>query len=256
MVKNSSNAISANNNHSLITSTSSVTAPGQRIISVPDALCEHTCAEWGIESWRKENPTDEGRNCTARRWELWFVQGRCQWESRDKRLAESKDRGGEGDVHLLQARSDQEKDGQIWSAGVSTDPQCASGLRHLWDVNLPVKVAQWLTSLWQGRRWNWPSVGWIQRQQPGDHPPSLQQGLTVISCFIALLFNWIFLADLHTHASIKNVHVCVETYTDSRIVFITLFWWANYLAWVLFLCFLPSLLTVQGMPKLLHCLKY
>lgn len=56
---------------------------------------------------------------------------------------------GEDDVHLPQARSDLEKDGQRWGAGVLMsgpllDPPCASGLRQLWDVNLPVEVAQCL----------------------------------------------------------------------------------------------------------------
>lgn len=56
---------------------------------------------------------------------------------------------GEDDVRLPQARSDLEKDGQSWGAGVLMsvpllDPPCASGLGQLRDVNLPVEVAQCL----------------------------------------------------------------------------------------------------------------
>lgn len=75
MVKNSSSAISANNSHSLITSTSSMTAPGQpHYFNARFLVWAHACAEWGIESQKKGNPADESENCISGRWEEWCAQ--------------------------------------------------------------------------------------------------------------------------------------------------------------------------------------
>lgn len=118
-------------------------------------------------------------------------------------------RGGEGDVHLPQVRSDWEKEGQSWCAGVSVsvtmiDPTGASGLRWFLDVSFPAKVAQCHKS--------------VTEQEYDIVPPFLQE-LTAISCLPALLIE---IFSRCSQTSIKNVHVHVETYTDNRTVFITL----------------------------------
>lgn len=127
MVKNSCSAISTINNTSLTVSKHDNARP------VASFQCQMPCAstQWGIEYRRKGNPTDEGENCIAGKWEECFVQGRHQWESRGLCLAgESQtNRCVEGDVHLPQAMSGQETGIQRWGAGLLAsismiDPPC------------------------------------------------------------------------------------------------------------------------------------
>lgn len=106
------------------------------IVSMPDTFCEHTLVWMRSRFWRKGNTTDEGGNCTARAERSDLCK---EGASRKKRLALCREqrqthRGGEGDVHRPQARSDWEKDGQSWCAGVlvsvtTIHPTGASGLR-------------------------------------------------------------------------------------------------------------------------------